>query len=145
MSSHLFSTVSYVQRALKQPRIPLTSFINWWLWRLTPERTVFRAQWRWYDQTALLGEHWQVQTANENNPRTQYNNVNLGVIFSSGMTWTEHIDQISYKINRRLCLLKRIMHLLPQFARVLYFSSFVLPLFDYGDMIWGDKNNDTLM
>ena len=28
---------------------------------------------------------------------------------------------------------------------MLYFNNFVLPLFDYGDTIWGDKNNDTLM
>ena len=69
----------------------------------------------------------------------------LGVTFSSGMTLVEHIDKISSKINKRLCLLKRIKHLLSQFARVLYFNSFVLPLFDYRDMIWRDKNNNKLM
>ena len=37
------------------------------------------------------------------------------------------------------------LYLLPQLFGVLYFKSFVLPLFRYGDMIWGDKNNDTLM
>ena len=49
------------------------------------------------------------------------------------------------KINKRLGLLKRIKHLLPRFARLLYYNSLVLPLFDYGDIIWGDKNNSTLM
>ena len=69
----------------------------------------------------------------------------LGVTFSSDMTWSDHIDHLSAKINKRLGLLKRIKHLLPRFARLLYYNSLVLPLFDYGDIIWGDKNNSTLM
>lgn len=82
-----------------------------------------------------------------------YNNIvekveqfkHLGVTFSSDMTWSNHVDQISAKINKRLGLLKRIKHLLPRFARLLFFNSLILPLFDYGDLLWGDKNNVTLM
>ena len=48
------------------------------------------------------------------------------------------------KVNKRLGLLKRIKHLLPRHARVLYYNSLVQPLFDYGDLVWGD-NNCTLM
>ena len=58
----------------------------------------------------------------------------IGVTFSFDMTRAEHINNISSKINKRLSLLIRIKHILPQSARVLYFNSFVLPLFDYGDM-----------
>ena len=65
----------------------------------------------------------------------------LGVIF----TGTAHIDHLCAKVNKRLGLLKRIKHLLPRYARVLYYNSLVQPLFDYGDLVWGDKNNCTLM
>ena len=69
----------------------------------------------------------------------------LGVVFSSNLTWSSHIEKQLAKINKRLGLLRRIKHLLPKFARLLYFNSLVLPLFDYGDVVWGDKDNVTLM
>lgn len=47
-------------------------------------------------------------------------------------------------INKALGLLKRIGHLLPHWARLLS-GGLVLPLFDYGDLIWGDKDNIVLM
>ena len=36
-------------------------------------------------------------------------------------------------------------HLLPLYARLTFYNSLVLPLFDYIDIAWGDKNNSTLM
>ena len=34
---------------------------------------------------------------------------------------------------------------MPLKARVSLYNALILPLFDYGDVIWGDKNNDTIM
>ena len=42
-------------------------------------------------------------------------------------------------------LLKRICHCLPLSARLLLLNSYVLPLFDYADIVWGDRGNSTLM
>ena len=36
-------------------------------------------------------------------------------------------------------------HLLPQQARLLFYNSLVLPMFDYADLVWGDKDNLVLM
>ncbi len=58
-------------------------------------------------------------------------------------TWNEHIENIPTKINQRLEVL-RIKEYLDLNTRVLY-TSLVLPLFDYGDVIWGDKDNAVLM
>ena len=49
------------------------------------------------------------------------------------------------KINQKLGLLRRINSCLPLSARITFFNSYVLPLFDYGDIIWGDRGNATLM
>ena len=49
---------------------------------------------------------------------------------------------IAGKINQRLGLLKRIK---PFSARLLFCNSLVIPLFDYADVVWGDKHNVTLM
>ena len=77
------------------------------------------------------------------------NNVNsfkyLGIFISSDFTWTKHVEYIAGKINQRLGLLNRIKHLLPFSARLLFFNSLVMPLFDYADLVWGDKHNVTLM
>jgi hypothetical protein len=34
---------------------------------------------------------------------------------------------------------------IPLKARLTIYNSLILPLFDYADIIWGDKNNTTLM
>jgi hypothetical protein len=69
----------------------------------------------------------------------------LGVTFNEDLSWSDHIENIISKTNQRLGLLKRIKHLLPTDSRLTLFSCLVLPLFDYGDVIWGDKNNISLM
>ena len=38
-------------------------------------------------------------------------------------------------------MIKKIPHLLPLHAKLILY----IPLFDYGDTLWGDKNNDTFM
>lgn len=42
-------------------------------------------------------------------------------------------------------ILKRIKYVFPFKARVLFYNGLVLPLFDYADVVWGDKNNIALM
>ena len=69
----------------------------------------------------------------------------LGVILTPNLKWSSHIEKISGKINKRLGLLKRTKHLLPRNARVLLYNTLILPIFDYGDLVWGDKGNETLM
>ena len=69
----------------------------------------------------------------------------LGVTIQQNLTWSEHIDNISKKVNQRLGLIRRIKHLLPFQTRLTLYNSLVLPLFDYSDIIWGDKNNSSLM
>jgi len=69
----------------------------------------------------------------------------LGILISSDFTWTNHVEYMGGKINQRLGLLKRIKHLLPFGSRILFCKSLVMPLFEYADLVWGDKNNVTLM
>ena len=69
----------------------------------------------------------------------------LGVTLHQSMSWADHVDDISMKINQRIGLIRRIRNLLPLQARVALYNALILPLFDYGDVIWGNKNNDTIM
>ena len=69
----------------------------------------------------------------------------LGVTLNQSMSWADHVDAISTKINQRIGLIRRIRDVLPLQVRVTLYNTLILPLFDYGDVIWGDKNNDTIM
>ena len=69
----------------------------------------------------------------------------LGLVINKNLTWEDHIDHMRCKINKKLGLLRRIKSCLPLCARITFFNSFILPLFDYGDVIWGDRGNATLM
>ena len=69
----------------------------------------------------------------------------LGVIINETVNWSEHIEMIQRKVLQRLGMLRRIKHLLPQSTREVVVNTLILPLLDYGDLVWGDKSNDTLM
>ena len=71
----------------------------------------------------------------------------LGVIINrETLTWGDHVNYISTKVIQRLGIRRRIKHLLPIHTSELYVKSVVrLPLLDYGDIVWGDKHNKTLM
>ena len=69
----------------------------------------------------------------------------LGIMLASDFTLSDHVEYFFSKVNQRLGLLRRIKHLLPFTARLLFYNSLVLPVFDYGDLVWGDKNNVILM
>ena len=69
----------------------------------------------------------------------------LGVTLHQSMSWADHVDAISVKINQRTGLIRRIRNLLPLQTRISLYNSLILPLFNYGDTIWGNKNDDTIM
>ena len=69
----------------------------------------------------------------------------LGVVINETLTWDNHVEYIRSKINKKLGLLKLIKSYLPLSARITFFNSFILPLFDYGDLVWSDRGNSTLM
>ena len=69
----------------------------------------------------------------------------FGVVVSSNFTWTEHVEHVISKVNQRLGLFRRIKHLLPYNARLLYYKGLVLPILDYADMVWGDRDNAVSM
>ena len=69
----------------------------------------------------------------------------LGIAFSENLTLSDHLNEISTKINQRIGLLRRVKAFLPTKARLTVCNALILPLFDYAYIIWGDKNNLSLM
>ena len=69
----------------------------------------------------------------------------LGIIINENMTWGDHIASIQQKVAKRIGVIKRIGHLIPRAQRLTLVNTMMIPLFDYGDTIWGDRNNQCLM
>ena len=69
----------------------------------------------------------------------------LGIMLSSTFKWSDHVEYISSKINKNLGLLRRIKNYLPYNIRLVFYNSLVLPIFDSADLVWGDKDNVSLM
>ena len=69
----------------------------------------------------------------------------FGVVISETVNWSEHIEMIQKKVLQRLGVLRRIKHLLPESTREVVVNTLILLLLDYGDLVWGDKANDTLI
>ena len=63
----------------------------------------------------------------------------------SYLNWSDYFTDVSTKINQRIGLLRRVKAFLSVKDRLTIYNYLILPLFDYADIIWGDKNNSTLM
>ena len=90
-----------------------------------------------FNDIALVANNHQL----ENVTKFKY----LGVIINQHLTWHDHIEQLQSKIAKRLGVLKRIKHLLPDNARRIYVSTMVIPILEYASIVLGDKNNKVLM
>ena len=84
-------------------------------------------------------------TANGSSLERQESLKYLGVTINQNLSWSDHISNLSKKVNQRIGLIRRLKHLIPLKARIALFNSLVLPLFDYASIIWGDKNNAVLL
>ena len=58
------------------------------------------------------------------------------------LTWSDHIDMVCNKVTCSLNLLRRLSWFLPQPLLLLYLKSYILPSFDYYDVVWSGSNKD---
>ena len=61
------------------------------------------------------------------------------------LSWMDHVESVARKVSQRIGVLRRIKHLLPRAQRETVYNSMMLPLFDYADIVWGDRDNKVLM
>ena len=66
----------------------------------------------------------------------------LGVLVNDTLTWSDHINLVCNKVTRSLHLLRRLSWFLPQPLLLLYLKSYILPSFDYCDVVWSGCTKD---
>ena len=69
----------------------------------------------------------------------------IGITINQNMTWSDHIESLVSRANQRIGLLRRVKHLLLHHARITLYNTLILPILDDVDIVWGDKDNITLM
>ena len=65
----------------------------------------------------------------------------LGVLVNDTLTWSDHVNLVCTKVTRSLSLLHRLSWFLPQ-SLLLYLKSYILPSFDYCDVVWSGCTKD---
>ena len=66
----------------------------------------------------------------------------LGVVINETLTWSDHINMICSKVTRSLNLLRRLSWFLPRSLLLLYLKSYILPSFDYCDVVWSSCSQE---
>ena len=72
----------------------------------------------------------------------------LGIIIDQTLNWNNQIDSVCLNISRRITLLKQLSKYVNRDSLKLYYNSYILPIFDYGCLIWSrctDNNTKRLL
>ncbi len=68
----------------------------------------------------------------------------LGIIFNKNLNWHNHIDKMCAKFSQRLGLLQRTKFCMPNVTLTMLYNTLVLPLIDYGNIIYRTTNQTYL-
>ena len=60
----------------------------------------------------------------------------LGIIIDKTLGWDKQVDSVCLNITRRITLLKQLLKYVSKNCLKQYYNSYILPVFDYGCMIW---------
>ena len=63
----------------------------------------------------------------------------LGLTIDSNLTWEQQINQVCQNVSRKLTLMKVLSKFINQDSLKLYYNSYVIPIFDFCCMIWGNS------
>ena len=66
----------------------------------------------------------------------------LGVCINDTLTWREHVQYVAATVSTNLNLLRCLSWFLPEAALLLFYRSYILPSFDYCDVVWGCCSNE---
>lgn len=68
----------------------------------------------------------------------------LGIYIDHTLDWKHQVDHICKSISSRLFLFNKIKKYLDTKCRVLFFNSYILPIFNYCCTIWGNCSDDSI-
>ena len=80
-------------------------------------------------------------TINEHSTESVNTQKHLGITIDKNLTWEQHIDLVCQNVSRKLTLMKLLSKYDNQNSLKQYFNAYVLPVFDFGCVVWGNTTN----
>ena len=68
----------------------------------------------------------------------------LGVYIDENLNWSAHIDYLCSNISSKISLLRQLSQYVPQNVQKLFYKGYIMPLIDYGSVIWGSTSSSNL-
>ena len=65
----------------------------------------------------------------------------LGITIDKNLTWEKQIDLVCKSASRKITLMKLLSKYIDQTSLKQYYNSYVLPVFDYGCVVWGNTTH----
>ena len=83
-------------------------------------------------------------TINEHSIESVSVQKHLGMTIDKNLTWEQQIDLVCRNVSRKLTLTKLLSKYVNQSSLKQYYNSYVLPVFDFGCVVWGITTNANL-
>ena len=83
-------------------------------------------------------------TINEHSIESVNTQKHLGITIDKNFTWEKQIDLVCQNVSRKLTLMKLLSKYVKQNSLKQYYNSYVLQVFDFGCIIWGNITNSNL-
>ena len=80
-------------------------------------------------------------TINEHSIESVNTQKHLGITIDKKLTWEQHIDLVCQNFSRKLTLMKLLSKYVNQNSLKQYYNAYVLPVFDFGCVVWGNTTN----
>ena len=68
----------------------------------------------------------------------------LGIYIDENLNWSAHIEYLCSNISSKISLLRQLSEYVPTNVQKLFFQSYIMPLIDYGSVIWGSTSTSNL-
>ena len=83
-------------------------------------------------------------TINEHSIESVNTHKHLGITIDKNLTWEQHINLVCQNVSRKLTLMKLLSKYVNQNSLKQYYNAYVLPMFDFGCVVWGNTTNANL-
>ena len=68
----------------------------------------------------------------------------MGIYIDENLNWSAHIDYLCSNISSKISLLRQLSQYVPQHVQKLFYQSYIMPLIDYGSVVWGSTSTYNL-
>ena len=63
----------------------------------------------------------------------------LGIVIDKNLSWVPHVNHITKKIAKTICIMKKLKHFLPETTLKIIYNSLINSYLNYGILCWGYK------